>query len=736
MSSGRKAVRQNTRERVISTDFNRTQSMVAGWNNEAAREQMLAPQDDSFYVGTTFFAPGPVSVAGDILVPSAPDYAGILNGLMVIVPAAATYLLISGGMLVVVDPEGAAGSSDPTALNPDDGPGPSRLVYSAGVTVAGSLSWTPNPGPGTRIDIVEVQRTNVVAETDNRDIFDPATGLFTPAAVTKVIVGDLSYRIRLGAPGGGLPTPALGWVPLAVMATGAGAVNLDAVVVWDVRPLLSDLASPYAQVRSIFPRTERFSFVCERHSTPGQLKLSGESVGAYLGWKIGGIFREPDLTSTPFVNLANAPFYQAAGFVSVAGFPYYVYALWPQGYVRWVRYHNLPVAGVGGRVPGSFRGIITVSQTPPINGQPIAPVALPPAWGLGVSTIFGALVASGTVDGGGLALGFIGDGDMISHEFGLAPWFTVPPSSIVGPIVSYILLPGIHFPAGASRVRAASLVTCTNTNAASLFQAFQTVSVTTTPAGLELAHVLSETSVQGSPGLAMIVGKEFVIPVGQDGISAMPPSEVQHRIDLLAVNAVGPSAPTAAGLIVTGWDMLSGRLRPSHPRVLARRARSRVVAAPSSHVRSASEPRAVADELRRDVWGRAQHRDRDGAPGLQPDARDACGPRRAENANRSDQPHRRLSAPSSGRSRLGLQRPTSSSRGWGRAGVPVKQSDPAAFAPLPAPSGTPMAMAALSPLRQPPPVLRLPPACDVIITDLGEFIVTELGDRLCIGPVP
>lgn len=553
MSSGRKAVRQNTRERVISTDWNRMQAMMSGWSNEALREQMLAPQDDSLYVGTTFNAPGPVSVAGDVLVPSAPDYAGILNGLMVIVPAAATYLLVTGGMMVVVDPEGTTGSSDPTALNPDDGPGPGRLVYSAGVSVAGTLSWTPNPGPGTRVDVVEVQRTNVVAETDNRDIFDPSTGLYTPAAVTKVIVGDLTYRIRLGAAGGGLPPPALGWVPIAVMATGAGAVNLDTVTVWDVRPLLSDLGSPYAQVRSIFPRIDRYSFVCERHSTPGQLKLSGESVGTYLGWKIGGIFREPD--TTPYVDLANAPFYQAAGFVSVAGFPYYVYALWPQGYVRWVRYHTAAVAGAGGRVPGSFRGIITVSQTPPINGQPIAPVALPSAWGLGVSTVFGMMMASGTIDGGGLALGFIGDGDMISHEFGLAPWFTVPPSAIASPVVSYILLPGIHFPAGASRVRVLSLVSCTNTNAGSLFQAFQTVNVNTNPAGLELAHVLSESSVQGAPGLAMIVGKEVVIPVGQDGISAMPPSNIQHRIDLLAINGVGPSTVTAAGLIVTGWDM-------------------------------------------------------------------------------------------------------------------------------------------------------------------------------------
>lgn len=558
MSSGRKALRENTRERIISTDFNRLQSFVSGWANEAMRRQMLAPQDDTFAVGTTFINPGPISAAFDVLAPAAPDYAGVLNGLMVIVPAAATYVLVSSGMMLVVDPEGQPGSSDPLPLNPDDGPGPARLVYSEGVNVVGTLVWAPNPGPGTRVDIVEVQRTNVVAETDNRDIFDPSTGLFTPQAVTKVTVGDLTYRIRQGAPGGGLPAPALGWVPLAVIASAAGSVNLDTATVWDVRPLLSDLATPYAQVRSVFPTVESYQLVCEDKSTPGQLKLSGNSQGNYLGWRMGGVIVEPD--ATPFVDLLNAPFYQATGFVPVAGFPYYVYALWPGGYVRWVRYHPLPVAGVGGRVPGSYRGILTVSQVPPLNGQPLAPVALPPAWGLNTSTVFGQMLAAGQVDTLANLTGFVADGDLVHHTaenpLAVAPFGIVP----IGPgddSVDFVLLPGVHFPAGSRRIRAAISLVFTGFAAGVSVYLNETMQLVTFAGGNILALDGYSTKTISQPDALIILPytSTWDIPVATDGISFPPALGFQLRATRIAVAGGGVGVLSAAQLIVLGWDL-------------------------------------------------------------------------------------------------------------------------------------------------------------------------------------
>jgi hypothetical protein len=554
MSSGRKALRQNTRERVISSDWNRQQSFIAGYANEQLRRQMLAPQDDSYYVGATFTAPGPLSAALDILAPAAPDYAGVLNGLMVVVPAAATYVLVTAGMLGVIDPEGTVGSSDPTPLSPDDGPGPCRVVYSPGVSVAGALAWAPNPGPGLRVDVVEVQRANVVSETDNRDIFDPSTGLFTPQAVTKVTVGELTYRIRQGVPGGGLPAPALGWVPLAVISSAAASVNLDTATVWDVRPLLSDLADPYAPVRSVFPRVERYRMMCDRRSTPGQLKLSGESQGSYLGLRTGGLFVEPG--STPFIDLLNAPVYQAAGFIPIPSLPWYLYALFPGGYVRWVRYWPTAVAGAGGRVPGPMRGVLAVSQTVPFNGQPLAPVATPTAWGLGVSTLFGQMIAAGQVDNVGTLLGFVSDGDLSLFD-GL--WPTIAPTATVpigaGATVQYTLIPNVHFPYGTRTIRVYAIADLGSFGGAGnqinlTFSADLTTLVGGTLASITRNVFTISEEIAGNAFHQF----SFDVPVANDGLSFPPAHYLQISYGYNAVVGV-PAGFVAGNIRIAGWNM-------------------------------------------------------------------------------------------------------------------------------------------------------------------------------------
>lgn len=453
MSTGRRTLRQNTRERLLSSDYNRTETFIGADANEVLRGQMIRPVDDFAYVGTTFTAPGPSSLALDFSVPTAPLTGGVVDGLMVVVPIGATSVLITPGELLVIDPDGQPGSSDPNPANPDDPI--CKYVRAPGISAALTLNWTPNPGPGIRIDVIECQRADVVQEVDNRDIFNPSTGLFVPTAVTKVTVGDLSYRIRLGVAGGGLPAPALGWFPLAVLSTPAGAPNLDTVGVWDVRNLLSDLAEPYNPRMGLVPTVERGRWLIDT-TQPGQARLSGEIVRDFGGYRFGGAMLDM-LLGTLYVDLLS-PSYQMAGLVVGPGQLLQVYALFPAGYVRWVPYYFAATPGAGGRTPGSYRGILAVSNFPSINGVPSVPIPVPTNTGLSVAASAGVALAHFVTNAASVFRGAVFDGDlvMLSALTAAVGWQTALPAIAGGPNVwttTYTLVAGIHYPFGARRVR-------------------------------------------------------------------------------------------------------------------------------------------------------------------------------------------------------------------------------------------------------------------------------------------
>lgn len=406
MSSGRKQLRQNTRERVISTDFNRAQAFGYGYSNEFLREQVLVPTDVDYYAGVTFPVVGPpigglnpASFAVDQITPQAPEYGTILNGLMVVVPVGATSILVSPGTALVIDPEGLPGSSDPTPLNPDDGPGPNRTVYSAGISAIGVLNWTPYAGAGNRIDVVECQRTNVVTETDNRDIFNPATGLFTPQAVTKVTAGDLTFRIRLGVAANTVPAAATGWLPLAVISTPTGVANLDSCYIWDVRDLASDMATPNVRRTALLGKPEVQNLYADDATAPAELRLSGESTATWGHYRFGGKLYDPR-TALNYRDLESVTFAKEPGYVAPVSSLYYVYALFPDPYRRWVGYTSTAITGYAGRIPGGFRGILTVSSFAPsaVYNTPFLPIAPPSGWGITALTATGQLIAAGKTD--------------------------------------------------------------------------------------------------------------------------------------------------------------------------------------------------------------------------------------------------------------------------------------------------------------------------------------------------
>jgi hypothetical protein len=557
MSSGRKTLKENTRERLISTDNNRVQSFVGAYANEAMREQMLAPMDDTLYIGTTFSVAGGATTAVDQLDVAAPTYGGVLNGLMVIVPIGVTYILITKGMLLMVDPDGQVGSSNPNPPNPDD-LGPSKLVYSEGVLTAGSLTWVGNGGPGVRVDVVECQRVDLVVETDNRDIFNPATGAFIPAAVTKVVAGELTFRIRQGVPGGGLPAPALGWTPLAIISAPAGAINLDACAVWDVRQLLSDRQSPFAAVRSVPAKVSKYNLTCDRHSIVGQVALSGEVQGTMFGWRYGGIVSN-ESASLGYVNLLNLAYYAPPGFVLIPNAIYYLYAVFPVGYMRWVQYTQNAIVGVGGRCPGSFRGLIVVSHIPSAQNLASAPVPIPAGWGLGGSSQVAGVIASGTVaDNGGVPvfMGFVADSHMIKHEWNTTSTFQAIAATITDtpPAVDFAfdLIPGTNYPRQAKRLRLKIFTEIAGSAITDQYRMDTSLVITDSVGGgiLGVEDTKSEISIAPGGIIPQTATIEISIPNAQAPVNKYHWLQTYHPLS----GATMPLSGITLLLRVTGWD--------------------------------------------------------------------------------------------------------------------------------------------------------------------------------------
>lgn len=562
MSSGRKQLRQNTRERVISTDFNRAQAFGYGYSNEFLREQLLMPTDQDYYAGVTFPVTGPpiggpvpASFAIDQIAPQAPEYGTVLNGLMAVVPVGGTSILITPGSVLVIDPEGQVGSSDPSPLNPDDGPGPNRTVYSAGINALGVLNWTPYAGAGNRIDVVECQRTNVVTETDNRDIFNPATGLFTPQAVTKVTAGELTFRIRLGLAANTVPAAAQGWFPLAVISTPTGVANLDSCYIWDVRDLASDMATPNVRRTALLGKPEVQNLYCDDATAPGELRLSGESTATWGHLRFGGKLYDPQ-TALNYRDLLNATFALEPGYVAPASGLYFVYALFPDPYRRWVGYTNTAIAGYAGRIPGGFRGILTVSNLAPsfLYNTPALPISPPTGWGINALTTTGQLLAVGKTDAATNLERFIASDRQT--------WATQAPVVLTPGVLtaipntfSFAFTPGVNFPTNARTIRVVFTATVTGFGVNTFVRAntyvgnYDVVNVQLQT----LVNIEANQLVVDAAG-TLIFTREYEIPNPYYGVTAAPLCLPYMFVQVASIGGAGAPiyATTAA---VTGWSV-------------------------------------------------------------------------------------------------------------------------------------------------------------------------------------
>ncbi len=358
MSDGYRRLRINTQERAISPDINRLQSFGHQDLSEMLR-QLLGVQ-------TSDDDPG-VAVAPNTL--GTPLLAEVIGGLMVKPQAGSFDLFVDPGVLYALAPDAAPDESNYKYIRDD------------GIAGAGLLQMTANASGQIRIDVIECQINTVEnIVTDSRDIFNVTTGLFAAATVTKELRGQLSYRVRAGAPGAGIPAHQAGWLPICVASVPDGTVTNNTITFWDVRPLLADRASgPMNNVLANQLLTMDDNFVYAGGG--GVAKFVGSATAILKGRRVGGRFRKSvPGASTDFLDVLDVTNQDtgAIAFGAITG-NIHVYCATPFGLPRWARYTD----GPGGRLPQAPKGILICSATvPTLAGAPSAAIALPAGTGL------------------------------------------------------------------------------------------------------------------------------------------------------------------------------------------------------------------------------------------------------------------------------------------------------------------------------------------------------------------
>jgi hypothetical protein len=434
MSSGHKRMQINTRERAISTDVNRLQSFIAAQRAEHLRRTF----DDLYLLDVSN------GFATEALAGAAPVTGDVFGGLMVQPVIGSNALTITKGIAAFFAPD--------MVPDPDDGAG-YKVVESDGVTAIGTLTIAANGGGGPRIDVIECSPFESVEEQDNRDIFDPATGLFSPVLVDKVVIGRLAFRVRQGAPGAGYPGAVAGWMPLAIASVpGGGGLTTDDVTFWDVRPLVHDRAYQPHRAGCFVSKHESHALVADEFFTPGSLLVFGSCEGTVGTFKAGGTLFKGTPTASmgtgddAFIDILN-PENQDTGWAPAPNLLWYIWSLFPFDLPRWVRYTENNFSGLG-RVPGSMRGICVASMVGPggFAGQPALPIGLPTSTGLGGSTAVAWMVAAGHCDvATGVPHGFVADG----NYFKLTDGVTWGPATSAVNQDTYLFIDNLAHPANA-----------------------------------------------------------------------------------------------------------------------------------------------------------------------------------------------------------------------------------------------------------------------------------------------
>lgn len=563
MSSGHKRVKQNTREKWLSTDFNRSQAFQGAAIAELFRYLFNTQPTTALDVGSAFQSTSVPSTIEAPLNPGLGLRADVWDGLMVLPQVGSLDLLIMPGVVGIHDPDGQTGSSNAQSPNPDDSP--YKVIRDPGISIAGALVIATNTSGSVRVDMIECRRhiaatldtslDDTVLEQDNRDEYDTGTGGFTPTLVDKVLDGRLDYRVRQGTPGAGLPALAVGWLPLAVVSVPNNTtVNHDACTFWDVRPCVRDRTlAPFRGVSGLVAPFRKQELYVDVITNGAQARVMGvaeieePTTGNLAGGKL--IF---DGDATPYID-TRAAANQSPGFAPLAMSFYYLWALFPLGLPRWVKYATLS----GQRVPFGPKGIIVASTVAPTigHGVPASLIAVPAATGLSTSTLFGVVLAVLPTTTLGVPAGAIVDGEWT---------YPAQPATILGPTTltpgslssdEYLMVAGTHFPpnARALKVKVVFVVNGATADAHYRMTSFvvnrHTSGVSTNVAQAHIERIDGQVSAAGT----MAVGRSYEVP--RIPPFAPGPGANMNIFINWALTVVGSPVKSAEFLEVLAWKL-------------------------------------------------------------------------------------------------------------------------------------------------------------------------------------
>lgn len=372
MSSASKTLVINTRERAISNDIMRLQQFLSADLAEFMRYSLLANGTDS---------------SGVVSVPSTSSVNNyvITNGFLVRPVIHGTALSVDPGVAFVVSPDALPSTDDsPVKMIVFDGTNPLPFGFVA------------NASGSDRIDVLEFMIAEASLESTSRDIYNPTSGLFNPATVTKVTRHVPLFRLRQGTPGSGFPGVDNDYHPIAVFRVPHSATNWDGCTIWDVRRLASEVVNHSTVVDHVSTKKRYHDGIVTTDGAvvSGATSSNPAVVGTFTselnGRKIGGTITN----SNPLLptGAQSEPGFVASIPSDTNAYPWYLYGAFPYGLPRWCQYDNSTM------LPGGFKGIAIATRTPPhLLGDPSSGLTLPTATGLVGSTTNATILISGMV---------------------------------------------------------------------------------------------------------------------------------------------------------------------------------------------------------------------------------------------------------------------------------------------------------------------------------------------------